>query len=718
MACAPGCSDYHGGDRSGRSPPGTTPITHGNDNAPARTVTVGVDVGGTFTDLIARDADRAGVRIAKVPTTVADRAQGVLAALDAADIDLRQVALIVHGTTATTNAVLERQLSRTGLITTEGFRDVLELGRRTRPRAYGMTGQFVPVIPRDLRLEVAERISADGQVRVPLDEAAVADRVHTLLAAGCESLVVHFLHAYANPEHERRALQICRSLWPNPYVSAGHELLSEAREYERGVTAAVNAGVRPLLESYLASLRSRLHERGYRGELLIMNGNGGTVSSLQVGEQAVKTVMSGPASGVIAAARTGRAAGRADLIGYDMGGTSTDVSLVRGAEPAVSSEIEIEYAMPLHVPMVDVRTVGAGGGSIAWVDDGGLLRVGPASAGADPGPIVYGRGGTRVTLTDANAVLQRLDIGALGDAAAEPAQQRLAAAEQALCRDIGEPLGGLDALTCARAVVRIANAAMAAAIRSVSISLGVDPRDFSLFAFGGAGPLHASALARELGIPSVLVPARPGITNALGCLVADLRHDRVDTLACPLDTLDLPTLHARLAESIEEGRARVASQGVPLQRIEQRLALDMQFIGQTHLLRVVLDGATPSREELQSRFEAAYFARFRVRLPSISAALVNVAVTVIGVRESMALDALLDAGSPGDTVEQACTGRRRVHFEHDSLEVPVLQRERLPPLCTFDGPAIVSQSDTTLLVQPGDRVTRDAIGNLILEVDA
>ncbi len=375
----------------------------------------GVDVGGTFTDLVIFDPLTGAVRLAKVPTTLdpasGGQAAGVLAALETADAPLADIDLIVHGTTTTTNAVLERKLCRTGMITTVGFRDVLELGRRTRPNPYGMTGRFTPIIPRDLRLEVPERMDAQGRVVTALDEGAVRDAVAQLVAAGCESLVIHFLHSYANPAHERRAAEIAASLWPTPYITMGHALLSESREYERGVTAAVNASVQPMLERYIGRLAEGLAARGYARELLVMNGNGGMVSAAKVSREAVKTVMSGPASGVMAAVYTGARAGMADLVTYDMGGTSTDVALIKGGLAPVSNEIEIEYAMPIHVPMVDVRTVGAGGGSIARVDAGGMLRVGPESAGSHPGPVCYGLGGTRVTISDCKLAARKAACG-------------------------------------------------------------------------------------------------------------------------------------------------------------------------------------------------------------------------------------------------------------------------------------------------------------------
>ncbi|MEX5729091.1 N-methylhydantoinase A [Rhodovulum iodosum] len=671
----------------------------------------GIDVGGTFTDLVLLDPATGAVRLAKVPTTPDNQAYGVRAALEAAGAELSRLALIVHGTTTTTNAVLERKLARTGLITTQGFRDVLELGRRTRPQPYGMTGRFTPLIPRDLRLEVPERMDAEGRVVTPLDEAALAAAARALLAAGCESVVVHFLHAYANPAHELRAGEILAGLWPNAHVTLGHALLSESREFERGVTAAVNAAVQPLLERYIARLTDDLAAGGYRGDLLVMNGNGGMVSSRLVAREAAKTVMSGPASGVMAAAHIGRRAGIPDLISYDMGGTSTDVALIRGAEPPVSNEIEIEYALPIHVPMVDVRTVGAGGGSIAKVNAAGLLEVGPESAGAEPGPVCYGRGGTEPTISDANLVLGRLDPAKLPSVAEGDA----AAVAQVFDERLGAPLG-LDAVGAAEAVIRLANVKMAGAIRMVSVSLGADPRDFALLAFGGAGPLHAAALARELGIPRVLVPARPGITNAVGCVVADLRHDFVTTLNAPLDKLDPTRLATVFAEQAAEGEALVRRENVALGALRHRYSLDMQFIGQTHLLRVELDGPETDPDTLRRKFAAAYFARFRVELGEGRAAIINANCSVIGAREGLDLSTLIAPEGRKATLDQAQTGTRPCHFDGAWHDTPVYWRDHLPAQFALTGPAIVEQMDTTILVEPGDRADPDAEGNLIVTI--
>lgn len=669
---------------------------------------VGVDVGGTFTDLVLLDRDN-GVHLAKVPSTLDNQAFGVLQALDSTGVDLAEVSIIVHGTTTTTNAVLERKLCKTGLITTAGFRDILELGRRTRPQPYGMFGEFQPIIPRDLRLEVPERLFAGGAVHTPLDIAAVKQVASQLLDQGCESVVVHFLHSYANPAHELAAGRAIAEIWPNDHITLGHALLSESREFERGVTAAVNASVQPLLQRYVERLVTELTAKGFHRDVLVMNGNGGMVSARSVAQEAAKTVMSGPASGVMAAAYTGARAGLPNLLTYDMGGTSTDVAMIRDAEPAVSNEIEIEYAMPIHVPMVDVRTVGAGGGSIARVNSAGLLEVGPKSAGADPGPICYGKGGKQPTIADANFLLGRLGLpkGANPDVMSQ--------VSEVFAQQIGAPLG-LNAEQAAEAVLRIADTHMAGAIRMVSISLGQDPRDFALFAFGGAGPLHASALARELGIPKVLVPARPGITNALGCVVADLRHDFVRTLNRPLSGLNDEDIAAVFADQIIQGAALIARETIPLTGVEHIHSVDMQFMGQTHLLRVPLDSATPSINDLQRRFEAAYFDRFQVRLDQVRANLVNINTSVVGRRPPLDLSTLIDPADRQSSIALAQAGTRPVLFGGRWLDVPVFWRDHLPIDARIKGPAIIEQMDTTIVLEPGDMAQGDTQGNIIISL--
>jgi len=674
----------------------------------------GIDVGGTFTDLLLYEETPAGarVRLAKIPTTVDNQAVGVLAAIEATGVPAAQLDLIIHGTTATTNAILERKVARVGLITTAGFRDTLELGRRTRPKPYGMTGTFEPLIPRELRLEVAERMLADGSVHTPLDRAGVEAAIARLIAAGCEALVIHFLHAYANPAHEQEAGRIARKLWPNDYVTLGHHLLSEYREYERGTTASVNAAVQPILDRYVRRLAGELKAAGYTRDLLVMNGNGGTVSASLVARDAAKTVMSGPASGVMAAAATLAASGLRNAVTYDMGGTSTDVALIHGGVPEVSAELTIDYGLPIHVPMVDVRTVGAGGGSIASINAAGMLKVGPESAGAQPGPICFARGGTRPTITDANLVLGRL-----------PAEKLLAVKQAvpvekvraAIREQIAEPLG-IDPDAAAAAIIRLANTHMAGAIRMVSLSRGHDPRDFVLFAFGGAGPLHAVAIARELGLPEVLVPARPGLTNALGCLVADLRQDLVNTLNAPLDALDM----AQVKSVLEAQRAR----GLEVNSAEQSEIVetavlhsaDMQYRGQTHLIRVALPSPDVTRDELQRLFERAYLLRFRVELSEIRAVLVNLNTSVIGRRRRFPVEMLIDGTHRVRSIEEARSGSRRFYADGRWHEAHVFNRELLESGTQIAGPAVIEQIDATTVIEPGAVARIDEIGNLRIRV--
>ncbi len=673
----------------------------------------GIDVGGTFTDLILVDDVTGEVKLAKVPTTAHNQAFGVLAALDAAGADTAALAAIIHGTTTTTNAMLERKIAKVGLITTRGFRDVLELGRRTRSTPYGLTGTFVPLIPRELRLEVDERMDAQGKVLRPLDGDQVAAAARQLMALGAEAVVIHFLHSYINPAHEAQAANIVKPLWHNAFVTIGHQIVAEYREYERGVTAAVNAAVQPVLARYLERLQTELKGRGFTRDLLVMQGNGGTVASSIVAEHAVNTVMSGPASGVIAAAYTGRACGQPNLITYDMGGTSSDVALIKDGMPSVSSELELEYAMPIHVPMVDVHTIGAGGGSLASVDASGMLRVGPESAGANPGPICYARGGMRPTITDANLVLGRLNPDKLLSVDKPVSLERV---KELMVEHVGARLG-LDAVQTAAAILRIANDKMAGAIRMVSLARGHDPRDFALFGFGGAGPLHCCALARELGIPVVLIPARPGLTNALGCTVADVRHDYVRTINRPLKDVDNGLLAKVFAEQEAEGRATIAREKVEVERIECILAADMQFQGQSHLLTVPVPSAGISLAELHQAFEAAYWQRFGVELSQIRPVLVNLCTAVIGRRRGVDLKAIA-AADPKPTLAEARVAERQVWFEGGFVSAPVYRREWFPDNARFSGPAIVEQLDCTTVIEPGAKVSLDAIGNLIIEVQA
>jgi N-methylhydantoinase A len=674
---------------------------------------VGVDVGGTFTDLVLFDTETESVKISKVPSTPENQSFGVMSALGSVGASLEDIDEVIHGTTVTTNALLERKVSRVGLITTRGFRDVLELGRRTRPKPYGMTGSFECIIPRELRLEVGERVDCDGDIVEHLNEEDVLKAVEQLLESGVEALVIHFLHSYKNDIHERKTEEIARKIWPNTFVTRGSALVSEFREYERGTTAAINAAIQPVLHRYIERLQQKLKEEGYSKDLLVMQGNGGTVSSRIVAEDAVKTVMSGPASGVMAAAYTASQSGFNKVVTYDMGGTSCDVGLIVNGIPQVTSELEIEYAMPIHVPMVDVHTIGAGGGSLAWVNDAGLLHVGPESAGAQPGPICYGRGGQKPTITDANLLLGRLNPNALL-AVENPVS--LETVRNSLVEEVGSKLGLEDAEEIAAAIVRIANMNMAGALRLVSLARGYDPRDFALFAFGGAGPLHAVALASELGIPKVLVPMRPGITNAVGCVVADVRHDYVNSINIPLAQVEMDQVDQIFCRQIEAGKTIIETEGVEIEELLVIHDVDMQFQGQTHILNFPVQEIRLSRESLQSAFEKAYWERFGVELPEIRAVLVNLHTAVIGRRKPVPLAALMSAKDQMEKIDDCRTGSRRVWFETGWKETAVYKRELLSVKAKFNGPAVIEQLDTTIIVEQENQVEVDLNGNLIISL--
>jgi N-methylhydantoinase A len=670
---------------------------------------IGVDVGGTFTDLLALDPEHGVFRVAKVPSTPEDQSVGFIAGLSQLGTDLVAVAAVVHGTTVATNAVLERKGARCGLITTAGFRDVLELGRRTRPNPYGMTGSFEALVPRDLRAEVPERIDAAGRVLTPLDEAAVRREVNRLRERGAEALIIHFIHSYANPSHEQRCAEIARELWPNRYVTLGSDILREVREFERGSTAALNGYVQPIVSRYLGRLSQNLRGAGLCNELLVMQGNGGMMAAGTAVDLAVHTVLSGPAAGAIAAARIGAQAGYPNLVACDMGGTSFDVSLIAAGEPALSAEKDIAYGVPLRVPLVDIHTIGAGGGSIARITRAGLLQVGPESAGARPGPIAYGRGGTDVTVTDANLVLGRLNPDRLtGVAGAAPMERIVAAIEQ----QIGAPLG-LDAIAAAVAVLAVTTNQLAHAIRLVSVEKGHDPRDFALFAFGGAGPLHAVEIARELAIPTVLVPRFPGITSGLGCVLAPVRHDFVQSVGQPLAHVETGEIDGLFADQAASGRQLLDREGVPLAEIVVRHEVDLLFRGQSHVFRVPVRAPGFDRNAVLVDFMESYKARFDIELPEMTAMLANLRTTVIGRRAPVDLAIFAPAER---SAAAPPSGMRQVRFSGGWFDAPIYDRAVLDGGAKLAGPAIVEQPDTTIVIDPGATAAVDGLGNLVISV--
>src|ERR1700740_771040 len=626
---------------------------------------VGVDVGGTFTDLLALDPDRGVFRVAKVLSTPEDQSIGFISGLAELETDPAAAARLVHGTTVATNAVLERKGAGCGLITTAGFRDVLELGRRTRPNPYGMTGSFEALIPRELRAEVPERIDAAGRVMTPLDEAAVRQEVRRLCERGAEALVIHFIHSYANPAHEQRCAEIAQEIWPNRFVTLGSDILREVREFERGSTAALNGYVQPIVSRYLGRLSQNLRSAGLSNELLVMQGNGGMTAVSTAADLAVHTVLSGPAAGAIAAAQIGVQAGYPNLVACDMGGTSFDVSLIAAGEPALSAEKDIAYGVPLRVPLVDIHTIGAGGGSIARITRAGLLQGGPESAGAHPGPIAYGRGGTAVTVTDANLLLGRLNPERLTGVAGGAPMDRIAAAIE---EQIGEPLR-LDAVEAAAAVLAVTSNQLAHAIRLVSVEKGHDPRDFAPVPFGGAGPLHAVEIARELGIPTVLVPRFPCITSGLGCVLAPVRHDFVQSIGQPLADAATAEIDRRFADQTGAGQHLLDTEGVPLAEIVVVHEVDLLFRGQSHVFRVPVTAPGFDQRTVLADFLERYNARFDIELPEMPAMLINLRTTVIGRRTPVDL-AIFAPAIDGSAVTQP-NGTRPGRFNGGWAGTPV-----------------------------------------------
>jgi N-methylhydantoinase A len=670
---------------------------------------IGIDVGGTFTDVFALDEASGACTVGKVPTTRHDPAQGVLDGIRTVAADLGGVATVVHGTTVGTNALIERTGAATGLITTAGFRDVLEMRRRDRPQTWGLWGRFEPVVPRDRRFEVNERTLADGSIRTSVDVGEVKRVAESLLVAGIEAIAVVFINSYANPENERRAVEVVRTLWPNAHVTASHEILPEIREFERTSTTVLNAYLQPVVGQYIARLEDALAAAGTHSKLLIVQSNGGVTGVDTAKRLPVRTALSGPAAGVVAAARIAESAGFANVITCDMGGTSFDVSLIANAEIALAAEVSVDFGLTVRTPMIEITTIGAGGGSIAFVDGGGILQVGPQSAGAEPGPACYGLGNERPTVTDANVLTGRID-------AARPIGGKIArldveAARRAITTHVGQPLG-LDDLAAAEAIIRVANSRMAGAIRLVSIERGHDPRAFVAMPFGGGGALHAGALIKEVGLAKALIPRHPGVTSALGCVIADMRHDFVTTVNRLLDELDVAALGADVQRLVRAGAALVEGAKVKLVGCDTIVELDMSYVGQTHTVAVPIAG-TLDAEAIRAAFEARYRAAYGRLLEGIAMRVLNLRVAVVGRRPKLDLIGL--APKPGGSLAAAQRGTRRIYVDGGYAEAPVYARLALPAGAVVPGPAILEQPDTTIFIDPGLAGSVDRFGNVIVE---
>ncbi|GAB5460620.1 hydantoinase/oxoprolinase family protein [Hoeflea alexandrii] len=676
---------------------------------------IGVDVGGTFTDVFILDEASGKVSTAKVPSTRGDQSKGFVEGIASRVENFADIRTVVHGTTVGTNALLERKGARTGIITTEGFRDVLEMRRRDRPTTWGLKGSFTPVVERPDRVEVSERVLADGSVLETVDVAEVKARAAALAESGCEAVCVFFINGYANNDNEKRAVEAVRSVWPNAYVTAATEILPEIREFERLSTATLNAYLQPVVSSYLDKLEKGLAGKGFGGDILIVQSNGGVMSIDMAKRYPVKTALSGPAAGVIAATAIAKAAGFDNIITCDMGGTSFDVSLVANNEAALAAQTAIDFGMVVRTPMIEITTIGAGGGSIASLDKGGLLQVGPESAGSDPGPVCYGLGNDRPTVTDANVVLGRINpdrpIGG------KLARLDVEASRQAINTHLATPLG-LSIEQAAEAILQLANAKMAGAIRLVSIEKGHDPAKFSAMPFGGGGALHTGALIKEVGLASALVPRFPGVTSALGCVVADMRHDRVQTVNRLLDQIDAAELGAEMGRIGDETETLLESAGVAFARIDRVMELDMLYLGQTHTVNVAIDipDAGLTRQGIRDAFETTYREAYGRLLDGIPMRVMNYRIAVIGRRPKldMAVFAPVDGKPAGD----CRIGTRKVFADGAWHEAGVYERLQLAVGATISGPALLEQADTTIFVDPGLVAVVDGFGNLVIKPGA
>jgi N-methylhydantoinase A len=674
---------------------------------------VAVDVGGTFTDACIYDEQHGTMSVTKAPSTP-DPIDGVLTALRRAGVDLRDVVFFAHGTTVATNALLTRRLPRSALVTTSGFRDVIEIRRGTREDLWDhYRDPAPPYIQRRDRLVVGERIDYRGRVLEPLDEARAHELARTLRKREVQAVAVCFINAYANPIHEQRMREILREQLPDAIIATSSEVLPEIFEHERFSTTVVSAVLGPVVGGYVRRMRVRLSEAGYAGEMLMLHSGGGVVTAAAAERYAGRLAGSGIAAGAIAARHIAGASGFQNAIGFDMGGTSTDVSVVTDGELVITKDWSIEYGYPIAFPSIDVKTVGAGGGSLAWIDEGGSLRSGPASAGSAPGPACYGAGGELATTTDANLVLGRLGPALLGG------QMTLdrAAAEQAVRRTVAEPLG-LDLYEAAAAIRAVADANMADAIRLVSIQRGHDPRDFVLVAFGGAGPLHAVDLARELSIPTVLVPPSPGVTSALGCLLVDVRHDLSAMLIADAAELDVAELERSFGTLERQARERLAADGfAPAEQSLQRI-VEMRYLGQWRSLAVPVEAELPEPTQIAAAFHEAHRREHAYMRAETPVEIFRIGVRALGRTTKAELPRLAPRGD-GHARQ---VGERELRFGGEELAGPtraaIFDRAQLRAGDVIAGPAVVEQLDSTTLLPPGCRATVDARANLRIEVSA
>ena len=672
-----------------------------------------IDIGGTFADFVLLDEDSGSVTLEKEPSPKERLTDHIFKGIGRLDVNLTDLDMVIHGSTVVINTILQEVGSRIGLITTEGFRDVLGLGRGNRPEVYNLLYKPpTPLIPRYLRLEVPERLDHKGNVITPLDEEATRRAIERLRAREVEGIAVCFLHAYANPEHERGVRRIAGEIYPEAHVSISSDITGEFREFERTSTVALNTYVMPSVAAYLAGLEERLSLGGFQGGLNIIQSTGGLTTSEEARRMPIRTLESGPAGGVIGAVALGKQLDEPNLIATDVGGTSFDVALILDGRPFEKSETYVNKR-PVLQPTIDITSVGAGGGSIAWLDDSGGFRVGPLSAEADPGPVCFGKGGTEPTVTDAHLVLGRINLrNFLG----RRMELDVAGAKAAIQGRIADPLG-LSLEEAAHGITHLADTNMIHAIRRVTIERGHDPRDFTLLGYGGGGGLFAASLAREMEIGKTIIPVNPAVFSAWGILNSDFREDVVRTTVMPTAALSVEELLEMFGDLADVAADKLAASGLTAERARFVRALDMRYEGQEHTVKVPLPSAHDFQAGgmplLQSLFDQLHERMYAHASPGTPTELVN-----------LRLSAIVESGKPsileiprgtGDGGE-ALRSDRRVYFrdERDFVACPVYDRERLGAGDAFRGPAIVEEWNTTTIVHPGQRLGVDDYGNLII----
>jgi N-methylhydantoinase A len=685
---------------------------------------VGVDSGGTFTDVCLFDEENGRVEVWKVSSTPDDPSRGIAqgveegmrrVAPEAGDKPAAPVTYFGHGTTVATNALIQHRGVKTGLVTTDGFRDLLEIGRQKRPDLYDMQADKPPVlVSRDLRQEVPERVRHDGSIDLPLDETRMRAAAVALREAGVKAVAVSFLYGFIRPEHEARAVEILREEMPEAFISAGHEIAPEFREFERLSTVVLNAYLGPVMRSYIEKLTPRLEGLGMTAAPHLTQSNGGVISFAAAAGLPVRTVLSGPSTGVVGAQAIGRLAGYEDLITFDMGGTSTDVALLQGGQCRLTSEAVV-HGYPIKAPMLDIHTVGAGGGSIAYVDAGGLLKAGPRSCGAFPGPVCYDQGNSEPATTDANVVLQTLNPTHLLGGRMKIRQDLSKAAIQRVADQLG-----LGLMETAQGILSVVTANMARAIRVISVQRGHDPRDFTLMAFGGGGPLHAARLAKELDMKRVLVPRNPGILCAMGLLLTDLRADFAATKLLPLEPGSVGDVAEGFATLTARAEDWFEHEGIAAENRVLTRTADMRYKGQNYELAVALPEGPVTQatlEALAAGFADLHRQRYGFIAEGEPVQIVTLRLEATGLVQKATLTRHPDAGPDASA---ARTGERPVWFPEaqDFVATPIYSRDELKPGNRFAGPAIVEQMDTTTVVPPGMTARVDPYLNLILEIAA